>query len=137
MADVRSNADIFSDAFHEAIIDKDISKLAPHIADDAQFHSPAFYNPKQGRDTLLFILSSVSEVFEGLTYVKEWTDGNELLLEFRAKVKGKDIHGIDRISLNDAGKIVRFEVMVRPLNGLMALAEEMGKKFQAAGVSGT
>ena len=33
------------------------------------------------------------------------------------------------IQFNDEGKIVDFEVMVRPMSGLQALGDEMGKRL--------
>ena len=48
---------------------------------------------------------------------------------------GKDLKGIDLVQFDADGKIVDFEVMVRPLSGLQALGEEMGKRvapFMAA-----
>ena len=39
------------------------------------------------------------------------------------------LQGIDLIKLNENGKIVELKVMVRPLNTLIALANEMKAKF--------
>ena len=42
--------------------------------------------------------------------------------------------GIDLITWNDEGRIVRFEVMVRPLNGLALLLEKMTERLRDAGL---
>ncbi|MEX7508270.1 nuclear transport factor 2 family protein, partial [Acinetobacter baumannii] len=47
-------------------------------------------------------------------------------LEFSADVGDKSLKGIDMIRFNEQGKIVDFEVMIRPMSGLAALAEQMG-----------
>ncbi|MGH7026331.1 hypothetical protein [Brevundimonas sp.] len=39
--------------------------------------------------------------------------------------------GIDFIRFNEDGQIVDFEVMMRPLNGVQAMAEEMGQRLGA------
>ena len=52
-----------------------------------------------------------------------------MVLEFSAKVNGKELKGIDMIRFDDEGRIVEFEVMVRPMSGLQALGEEMGKRL--------
>ena len=44
-------------------------------------------------------------------------------------MNGKELKGIDLIQFNEQGQIVDFEVMVRPLSGLQALGEEMGKRL--------
>ncbi|MNY31347.1 hypothetical protein D3C86_1655090 [compost metagenome] len=54
-----------------------------------------------------------------------------MILEFSARVGGKELKGIDMIRFNEQGKIVEFEVMVRPLSGLQALGEEMGRRLGA------
>ena len=46
-----------------------------------------------------------------------------------AKVHGKELKGIDMIQFDDDGKIVDFEVMVRPMSGLQALGDEMAKRL--------
>ena len=119
----------FLAAWHAAIAAKDINGLVEHIADDAAFHSPAFWNPKSGKPVLLAVLWAASELLEDFSYTKEWVDRHEVLLEFDATVGGKSVRGIDRFWLDENGRIARMEVMVRPLNGLAALAEGMGAKL--------
>ena len=106
--------------------------LKPMFAEDIMFHSPAFWTPKQGRDVAILVLKTVDSIFENFTYTKEWVSGDEIILEFSAEVGGKSLKGIDRITLNSEGKAIEFEVMVRPLNGLMALAQAMGEKLGLA-----
>ena len=56
-------------------------------------------------------------------------DGLNVVLEFSASVAGKDLKGIDLIRFDEEGRIVEFEVMVRPMSGLQALGAEMGKRL--------
>jgi hypothetical protein len=46
-------------------------------------------------------------------------------------VGDKSLKGIDMIRFDEAGKIVDFEVMIRPFNGLQALGAEMGARLAA------
>jgi 2,4-dienoyl-CoA reductase (NADPH2) len=70
-------------------------------------------------------------VFDDFVYHRELAgaDGLSVMLEFSAKVNGKALKGIDLIQFDAEGRIVDFEVMVRPLSGLQALADEMGKRM--------
>jgi hypothetical protein len=79
------------------------------------------------------ILNTVLEVFEDFVYHRELAtaDGLSVVLEFSANVSGKALKGIDMIRFNEQGKIVEFEVMVRPLSGLQALGEQMGQRLGA------
>ena len=51
------------------------------------------------------------------------------MLEFSARVGARELKGIDMVRFDEAGKIVDFEVMIRPLSGLQALGEQMGAKL--------
>ena len=68
-------------------------------------------------------------VGEGITRELASADGKSVVLEFSAKVNGKELKGIDLIAFNDEGKIVDFEVMVRPMSALQALGDEMAKRL--------
>ena len=70
------------------------------------------------------------QVFADFAYHRELAsaDGLSVVLEFSATVNGRELKGIDMIRFDEAGKIVEFEVMVRPLSGLQALGEEMGRR---------
>ena len=66
-------------------------------------------------------------------YHREFYDGKNWALEFSADVNGKSVKGIDLIEFNDEGKIINFEVLIRPLSGLIALGEDMNRRFANAG----
>lgn len=51
------------------------------------------------------------------------------MLEFGPEVGDKQLKGVDIIRFDGAGKIIEFEVMVRPFSGLLALGGEMGKRL--------
>lgn len=123
------NAQKFLKTWFQAVETHDMELIKPLFAENIVFYSPAFWKPKEGRDIALIILTTVESIFENFTYTKHWVDGDEIILEFSAEVDGKNVKGIDRITLNKNGEAIEFEVMVRPLNGLMALAQKMGEKL--------
>jgi hypothetical protein len=43
------------------------------------------------------------------------------------------VKGIDLIQFDDNGEIINFEVLIRPLSGLIALGEDMNRRFADAG----
>ena len=115
----------------------DLSELGSILHPKAVFRSPMAHTPYPGAQVVQFILGTVLKVFEDFVYHRELVsaDGLSVVLEFSAKVDGKDLKGIDLVQFDADGKIVDFEVMVRPLSGLQALGEEMGKRvapFMAA-----
>jgi hypothetical protein len=51
------------------------------------------------------------------------------VLVFRARVGDREVEGCDFIHLNEEGLIDEVYVMVRPLSGVMALAEAMKRQL--------
>lgn len=120
--------------WHEIVHSKDTAKLSDFLADDILFYSPVLFKPKQGKMAAFIILSTVVQVFEDFVYHRQWLDDHKWALEFSAKIGDKQLKGIDLIEFNEAGQIVTFEVMVRPLNALHTLAAEMQTRLTALGV---
>ncbi|WP_160287418.1 nuclear transport factor 2 family protein [Pseudomonas knackmussii] len=119
--------------WHAMVERKDLSKLPELLAPNAVFRSPMAHTPYPGVPVVSMILNTVLQVFEDFTYHRELAtaDGLSVVLEFSAQVGGKQLKGIDMIRFDEQGKIVEFEVMVRPMSGLQALGEEMGRRLGA------
>ncbi len=117
--------------WHQFIETKDAEILSELLDENVYFHSPFVWKPKHGKMMTTAILLNVTEVFEEFRYVREITDANDWALEFEAKIGELTLRGVDFVKLNDAGKIVDFEVMIRPANALQKLGEEMGKRLAA------
>lgn len=127
------NAAASLNQWHEMIRQADLQALPTLLDPNAVFRSPMAHTPYPGAKVVTMILNTVFNVFEDFTYHRELAtaDGLNVVLEFSAKVGGKELKGIDMIRFDEHGKIVEFEVMVRPLSGLQALGEEMGRRLGA------
>jgi hypothetical protein len=64
---------------------------------------------------------------------KQVLSGDTAVLYFEASVEGKYGIGVDIIRCDDAGRIVEFRVMMRPLQGIQAVHEQMGRSLAAGG----
>jgi hypothetical protein len=117
--------------WHQMLETNDMSILNDLLADEVVFRSPVAYKPYEGKQVVFFILTNVIQVFQDFTYHREFftEDGENVVLEFSANVSGKSLKGIDMIRFNDRGQIIDFEVMIRPMSGLAALAEQMGQRI--------
>ncbi len=119
--------------WHDMIAKVDLSDLESIVAEDAVFRSPVANTPYPGKKVVCIVLRGAMTVFEDFVYHRElFDDKNSVCLEFAARVGDKELKGIDLVKFNDAGKIVAFEVMVRPLTGVMALGEAMKAKVGPA-----
>ena len=107
------------------------SELAGLLHPKAVFRSPMAHTPYPGARTVGLILSTVIKVFDDFKYHREMVsaDGMSVVLEFSAKVNGKELKGVDLIAFDKDGKIVDFEAMVRPMSALQALGDEMGQRL--------
>ncbi len=116
--------------WHHMLEQRDLSGLPDLLAEDVVFRSPMAHTPYPGAPTVAFILRTVSGVFEDFKYHRQFNAGqHDVVLEFSANIGDKQLKGIDMVRFNEAGKIVEFEVMIRPASALMALGEIMGKKL--------
>lgn len=122
--------------WHDCVTRRDPSLLDDLLAEDVRFHSPFLWKPKEGKAITAAYLAAALAVIENLTYHRELGDGTSWMLEFSAKVGDFGLKGIDLIRFGADGRIVDFEVMVRPFKGLTALAEAMQKQLAAQGVTG-
>ncbi len=118
-------------AWHAMVAAGDLSELPSILHKKAVFRSPMAHTPYPSAQAVQVILGTVVKVFEDFTYHRTYLsdDGMSVVLEFSAKVNGKELKGIDQIRFDTDGKIVDFEVMVRPMSGLQALGDEMAKRL--------
>jgi hypothetical protein len=77
------------------------------------------------------VLRTVFEVFEDFRYTDHLTEAATSVLVFRAGVGGREVDGIDLIREDADGLVADITVLVRPLSGLTALAEEVGRRLGA------
>jgi len=117
--------------WHALMHNNDLRSLPQLLHPQAVFRSPMAYKPYVGAPMVSLILNTVSKVFVDFAYHRELAsaDGLNVVLEFSAKVGGRELKGIDMIRFDEAGKIIDFEVMIRPMSGLQALGEEMGRRL--------
>jgi hypothetical protein len=120
-------------AFRRAAETKDLDLMRETLAEGIVLHSPILFNGFEGRDTAMFVLANVIEVFEDFRYLDEAQGDGTLVLRFAAKVDGKfEIEGIDHITLDADGRVADLTVFLRPLKAVNAFNEKMTTRLAAA-----
>ncbi len=99
------------------------------LHDDVEFRSPAVHSPYRGKEAVAFLLNTVAQVFEDFHYVDELVGEATTGLVFRARVGDRELEGWDYLTTDADGLITEFVVMIRPMSGLRAVAEEMGRRL--------
>lgn len=137
-----------------AVIDDVVEKWHRHIRrelpggldelldDDVVFLSPIVFTPQAGKEITKLYLGAAGNTLGGkkegeggkavpkFRYTKEILDGNHAVLEFESEIDGKYVNGIDMITCNDEGKITEFKVMVRPLQAINAVHQQMAAMLE-------
>ena len=100
------------------------------LADDVVFYSPIVFTPQRGKDVTTLYLRAAAQTLPGdeprsFRYTKQVLAGDTAVLEFETTMQGKYVNGVDIIRCNDAGRIVEFRVMIRPLQAVNLVHEQM------------
>jgi hypothetical protein len=114
--------------FRAAVEAGDIDAGLALFAKDATLDSPVAFKPFVGIEQVSVVLRAVFETFEDFRYTDEFDSGGSHALIFEARVGDKSVQGLDLIRTDDSGQITNLTVMVRPMSGLIALAEAMAAK---------
>lgn len=120
-------------AWHQLVAGRSAEGLDELLADDVVFYSPVVYTPQAGKPITTMYLAAALHVFANDTfqYVREVAGEREAVLEFMAEIDGISVNGVDMIRWNDAGKIIEFKVMLRPLKAVHLIQEKMAALLQA------
>ncbi len=113
--------------WHEIVRKRDPRGLDALLADDVVFHSPVVHTPQHGKAIALKYLQAAVQVFgnPSFRYVRELAGPRDAVLEFEVEIDGLQVNGVDMIRWNDAGQIVDFKVLVRPLKALLGIQQKM------------
>ncbi len=124
-----------SDAFTVAVERQDPERLRESLAEEVTFLSPIVFRAYEGREVVATILTEgAMKVFSSFRYVERLEDARCATLIFEARVGDRDVQGLDLLRFDDQDKVEELIVMVRPLSGLTALAEAMGREFERVGL---
>lgn len=120
-------------SFRRAVEARDLDAALALLHPEVEFRSPVAHQRHLGAEAVGRLLRHVLEVFEDFRYVDELTGEGTHGLVFSARVGTRDVEGWDYLTVDAQGRITTFVVMVRPLSGLIALAEAMGARLAADG----
>jgi hypothetical protein len=115
----------------------DMDAALATLSPDVVFHSPAVFHEYRGIESVGGLLRIVAQTFEDFRYTDTLSgdaDAPVHALIFRARVGDRELEGMDLVRVGADGLIEDFTVMVRPASGLMALAQALGPKVEAAGI---
>lgn len=115
------------------------------LDDDVVFYSPIVFTPQRGKQITSLYLQAATQTFPGdeaatgskgtpgraFRYTKTVVSGDTAILEFETTMEGKYVNGVDIIQCNEAGRIIEFRVMVRPLQAVNLVHQRMGAMLES------
>jgi hypothetical protein len=116
------------------------------LDDDVVFFSPIVFTPQRGKAITTLYLQAAGQTLPGdkatsppgtgdasggaFRYTKSVLANDTAVLEFETTVEGKYVNGVDIIRCNDEGRIVEFRVMIRPLQAINLVHEQMAAMLE-------
>lgn len=140
------------DRWHDFLRSGDPDRLDDLLHDDCVFTSPIVFTPQKGKELTKLYLTAAGSSLGGKSadttagspapgrspgpdkesdwdgrfrYVRTVSDGYDAVLEFETTLDGKYVNGVDMITCDADGLIVDFKVMVRPLQAVNAVHEQV------------
>jgi hypothetical protein len=128
------------------------------LDDDVVFYSPIVFTPQRGKQITMLYLQAAAQTFAGVGsgsspaspagssstpgpastgsgggfhYTKTVLGGDTAILEFETTMQGKYVNGVDIIRCNDEGRIIEFRVMIRPLQAVNLVHQQMAAMLEA------
>ena len=120
--------------WHRLVRTQDPSGLNALLAEEAVFYSPVVHTPQHGKKLAAWYLSAAFRVFFNPTfrYVREIVGASDATLEFETEIDGVLVNGVDLIKWNDAGQVIEFKVMLRPLKAINIVHQRMAATLQSS-----
>ena len=119
--------------WHHIVATKDAAALGALLSERVVFHSPVVHTPQVGKAITALYLAAALQVFgnETFRYVREVRGDRDAVLEFVVDIDGISVNGVDILSWDEAGQIVEFKVMLRPLKAVNLIHQKMAALLAA------
>lgn len=119
--------------WHRLVRERNPRGLDTLLDPDAVFVSPIVHAPQRGKGVATAYLTAAFQVFFNPTfrYVRQIVGPTDAMLEFETEIDGVLVNGVDIIKWNEAGRIVEFKVMLRPLKAINLIHQRMAAMLQA------
>ncbi len=122
------------------------------LDDEVVFYSPIVHTPQRGKAITMRYLQAAAQTLPGdqpatatgssstgpggFRYTKTVLGGDTAILEFETTIEGTYVNGVDIIRANDAGRIVEFRVMIRPLRAVDLVHRQMAATLERMNAAG-
>lgn len=119
--------------WHRLAQARDAGALNELLDDEVVFISPVVHTPQRGKQITAAYLGAALQVFgnPSFRYVREIIGSSDAMLEFETEIDGITVNGVDILKWNEAGRLIEFKVMVRPLKAINLIHQRMTAMLEA------
>lgn len=109
----------------------DMDALPALMAEDVRFSPPTYRKTWTGPARTCAMLRHFSTLSRDYRYRRIMGGGSDWALEFECTVGGLQAQGADLITLNDAGLIRTFDVLMRPFETIEVLRDAINRRVMS------
>lgn len=114
-------------AFDEKSADAFTETLSPQVV----LRASALRAPVEGREAVAQVMAAASGMYASLRFTHEARNGPRTYLEWEASLAdGTELGGVTRLLADDEGRTVDVAIHHRPLDGVLAFSEELGRRLE-------
>ena len=121
----------FLTEWHRMVAAKDLDALGSLLSEDVSLGVPPYWEKLQGHALAHHLLGLIVNTIAEFTYRREWRQAPELALEFTGHIGDLELQGIDLITLDEQCHVTNLDVLMRPVNAIHALRDEIGPQMAA------
>lgn len=114
--------------WHQFVETGEAVLLGELLGEEVVFHSPVVHTPQRGKAvTTMYLSAALRVLHKDFRYLRQIVGPRDAALEFACEVDGIQVNGVDLVRWNDAGELVDFKVMIRPLKAINIVHQKMGE----------
>src|SRR3989338_119951 len=101
-----------------------LEKISALVSEEVTMGAPPYWKRLEGKLKVCILLGIIIDLIPDFEYHRQFVDGSNVALEFTGHLEGNSkfpVQGIDLITLDDSGRIVKLDVMIRPFRTLAEL----------------
>ncbi len=110
-----------SENWLSSVKSRNVPALIDLLEPDVELRPPFETNATIGREDVLKTFYTFDEVVEDFSYHRVISGNGTAVLEFKCKINGIPLQGMDIFTINADQKIESIEVVARPLEAIQAL----------------
>ena len=116
--------------WREAVEAHDLDALKAALASDAKLRSPITMRiPFEGRERVVELMREIFGLIESVHVLREVRQDDVQMLEIETRLADYDMHMVQVVEHNAAGKVCQVTLFMRPLPGVANLAAHIGPRL--------